>query len=319
MDSSTLLTELAQKLQSKEIDPADVLRVIETSKGKNESHASSSKILPILGATIVIIGIIAFVSQIWGDIGSAGRIFITLGIGFIFTALGSILLKNRPHESIGTIFHAIGGSLIPGGAMVTLSELSTGQNTLWPVAITFGMICAFYCLLTVAHRKPLLTFFAILNGTIFLYAFTGAMIDGTTWEYYDDDALYAYLTMAIGVSDVLCGSSFQNTWNKKLVPLLYFFGSLGFFGATFSRVFDSFPWQVIFGFVLMGGFMLSAKLRSTSILVMSAIFLIAHMTYITSEYFADSLGWPLCLIILGLLFIALGQKALQFNREYVKG
>lgn len=64
--------------------------------------------LYVLGIAIVIIGIIIFISQIWYDLGSFGRIIITLGLGFLFAAIGSLLLKNKPDENIGAIFHFIG-------------------------------------------------------------------------------------------------------------------------------------------------------------------------------------------------------------------
>jgi hypothetical protein len=277
---------------------------------------SVTKLLYILGAAIVVIGILAFVSQIWNDIGSGGRITVTLGLGFIFTATGSILLKNKPQDLIGTIFHGIGGLLIPGGAMVTLSELSTGQDTLWPVAITFGAIFAFYLLLNAVHKTATLTFFAIANGTAFVYLLIGAILDGSA---YDIEETYEYLTMAVGASYLLLSHAFQKNWNAKLIGILYFFGSIAFLGAAFSQVFDSVPWQMFYFLLILGGLFLSTFLRSSIILAVSIAFLIAHFSYITSEYFADSVGWPLSLIVLGFLFIGLGVYAVRFNKEYIEG
>ena len=53
-----------------------------------------------------------------------------------------MLLKSKPDENIGTVFHCIGGMLIPGGAVVALSELNVDFVSLWPVAITFGVVFA---------------------------------------------------------------------------------------------------------------------------------------------------------------------------------
>ncbi|TSC69580.1 MAG: hypothetical protein G01um101470_1033, partial [Parcubacteria group bacterium Gr01-1014_70] len=270
----------------------------------------------VLGAAIAIIGIVIFVAQIWEDIGSAGRIAVTLGLGLLLAAIGSTLLNQKPEDAIGSIFHFIGGMLIPGGAMVTLSELKVDFVSLWPVTITFGVIFAFYVLLNAIHKHSILTFFAIANGTAFTYLLVEAMVEG---PFYRHDDLYAYLTMAIGASYLLLAHAFRDGWNKHLVGALYFFGITGFLGAAFSRVFDSGPWQMLYFLIVLGGLFLSVYTRSRSILVMSTLFLIAHVSYITEEYFADSLGWPISLVILGFVFIGLGYASVTINKKYIKG
>ena len=107
-----------------------------------------TKILYVLGAAIVVVGIVIFVAQVWDDIGSFSRIIITLGLGLLIAAIGSVLLNNKPETNIGAVFHLIGGLLIPGGALVTLYELNVDIDSLWPITITFGVILVFYLLLT---------------------------------------------------------------------------------------------------------------------------------------------------------------------------
>jgi len=82
-------------------------------------------------------------------------------------------------------------------------------------------------------------------------------------------------------------------------------------------VFDSELWQFLYFLVIFGGLYLSIYLKSQIILVMSTIFLIAHISYITSEYFADSLGWPISLVILGFIFIGLGYASVNINKKYI--
>ncbi len=270
--------------------------------------------LYILGATIVVVGIAFFIFQIWDDIGAVGRIAVTLGLGLLMTAMGSVLLKNKPDEHIGSVFHFLGGMLIPGGAVVTLSELSTPDPTLWPVAITFGVITVFYLLLNSVHRSAILTFFTIGNATAFFYLLVEAIVEGPSYMH---DDLYAYLTMVVGLSYLLLAHSFRDGWNRKLIEILYFFGITGFLGGAFSQVFDSVPWRMLYFFLVMGGLLLAVFTKNRSILVMSTLFLIAHVSYITSEYFADSIGWPISLVILGFLFIGLGYASITINKKYI--
>lgn len=323
MIKEELLQELSTKVSAGEISREEVMSQLNFEPAtqregeestKKISHFSITKMLYVLGAVIVIIGIVFFVAQVWDDIGSFGRITVTLILGLLATAIGSVLLKQKPEEKIGPVFHVIGGALIPGGAMVTLSELSVEVVSLWPVAITFGIIFVFYLLLNYVHNHPVLTFFAIANGTAFIYIFVESMLSNSFYEYGD---LYAYLTMAIGTSYLLLAHSFRKGWNKHLIGALYLFGITGFLGASFSQIFDSVPWQMLYVLIIIGGFFLSVYMKSRSILVMNTLFLIAYISYITSKYFVDSTGWPILLVILGFIFIGLGYASITINKKYL--
>ena len=323
MNKEELLQELSNKINTGEISRAELSNrfnflpnVSQESNlnQKSSAHFSVTKMLYVLGAAVVVIGIVIFVHQIWDDLGSFGHVLITLGLGLLFTAVGSLLLKQRPEEKIGSVFHCIGGLLVPGGALVTLSELSTGQDPIWPLTITFGIIFLFYLVLNFVHRNAVLTFFAIANGTAFIYLLIQAIIGGS---FYNNGDIYAYLTMMVGASYLLLAYAFRDGWNKQLVSILYFFGSLGFLGAAFSRVFDSELWQMIYFLIVIGGLFLAVYMRSRIVLAISTLFLIAHISYITSKYFADSLGWPISLVILGFIFIGLGYLSININKKYI--
>lgn len=324
MNKEELLQELSTKISTGEINQEELMsrfsfaptaeNEVTLENSKTSAHFSVTKMLYVLGAAIVVIGIVIFVSQIWDDIGALGRITVTLGLGFLITAIGSMLLKSKPEDSIGAVFHFIGGMLIPGGAVVALSELNTGFVSLWPVAITFGIIFAFYLLLNSVHKNAVLTFFAIANGTAFLYLLVEAIVDGAFYRHGD---LYAYLTMATGASYLLLAHAFRDGWNKKLVGILCSFGITGFLGAAFWQVFDSVPWQLFYFIIVIGGLILSVYMKNRNILIMSTVFLIAHVAYITSEYFANSLGWPISLVLLGFVFIGLGYVSININKKYI--
>lgn len=325
MNKKELLQELSAKVNAGEISREEVMRRLNisatTQREAEESthklpHFSVTKMLYVLGAAIVIIGIVIFVAQIWEDIGSFARISITLGLGFLIAAIGTVLLKKNPDDNIGPVFHFIAGMLIPGGAIVALYELNVDIASIWSVAITFGVIFAFYLLLNAIHKHAILTFFAIANGTAFIYLLVGAILDGTSFS--NEEELYAYLTMAVGSSYLLLAHTFRDGWNERLIGALYFFGSGAFLGAAFTQVFGSVPWQMFYFIIVSGGLFLSIYMRSRFILVMSTIFLIAHVTYITSEYFADSIGWPISLVILGFVFIGLGYASITINKKYIQ-
>jgi hypothetical protein len=325
MNKEELLQKLSEKISSGEINRDEIFARLNftastpqqvSGKGtKKHLHFSVTKMLYVLGAAIVVIGIVIFVAQIWEDVGSFGRIAVTLGLGLLITAIGSMLLKKKPETHIGPIFHFVGGMLIPGGALVTLSEIKSDIVSLWPVAITFGAIFLFYLLLNMVHKHPVLTFFAIANGTAFVYLIFEAIVEGPFYRHSD---LYAYLTMVIGASYLLLAHAFRSGWNKHLIGALYFFGSTGFLGAAFSQVHDSVPWQLIYFLLVLSGLFLSVYMKSRIILIVSTLFLLAHVSFITGKYFANSIGWPISLVILGFIFIGLGYASITINKRYIK-
>lgn len=327
MNKEELLQELSAKLSTGEISREEItgrLGLTQPIQLKPESdeetkkffHFSVTKMLYVLGAAIVIIGIVIFVAQIWDDIGSFGRIAVTLGLGLLIAAIGSMLSKQKPEDNIGPIFHFIGGMLIPGGAVVTLLELSIDSD--WTIVITFAGIFAFYLFLNAIHRHAILTFFAIANGTATIYLILNAIVGGPFEGWFGIKDIYQYLTMAIGASYLFLAHAFRSGWNKHLIGALYFFGSTGFLGAAFSQVSDSVPWQLLYFLIVLGGLFLSVYMKSRTILVISTLYLITHVWYITSEYFADSLGWPISLVILGFVFIGLGYASITINKKYIK-
>ena len=328
MTKEELLGELALRISTGEISQQELMsrfgvaqraQPVEENDTKGATHFSVTKMLYVLGAAVVLIGIVIFVGQIWEDIGSSGRILVTLGLGILLAIMGSVLLKTKTEYNIGSIFHFLAGMLIPGGAMVTLYEMHTDINSLWPVTITFAAIFLLYLLLNFVHRNAVLTFFAIANGTVFVYLLVYSMLGDALYEsmsfYYD---VYAYLTMVVGMSYLLMAYTFRGGWNKQLIGLLYSLGSFGFFGAAFSRVFDSEIWQMAFFLIVIGGLFFSVYLRSRIVLATSTIFLIVHVSYITSKYFADSLGWSISLVALGFIFIGLGYVSININKRYIK-
>jgi uncharacterized membrane protein YGL010W len=79
-----------------------------------------------------------------------------------------------------------------------------------------------------------------------------------------------------------------------------------------SGLFDLITLLIIFGL-----FYLSVYVQSRFVLVISGISLISYILKITSKYFVDSIGWPVALIGIGFLVIAIGYGTLYISRTYI--
>ena len=209
MEKEQLIQAVSLKIASGEISREEIIRrlgLIPTAQFSPQSvvvadnsgnrHFTVTKMLYVLGAGIVSIGILIFIAQLWDDMGTVGRISITFGLGVLFAALGSMLLQQVAVTRIGQVFHAIGGLLIPGGAMVALIDLNIDSE--WSIAIVFLCISAMYVLLNYVHKNIVLSIFTILNVTAAVYLVCYAVLEPVL-RYYDLTDVLLYLTMTFGL------------------------------------------------------------------------------------------------------------------------
>ena len=59
-------------------------------------------------------------------------------------------------------------------------------------------------------------------------------------------------------------------------------------------------------------------LHSRTLLFVATAAILAYTGWFTSEHFADSIGWPLALIMFGLVMIGLSALAVRIDRDYVR-
>ncbi|NOT28989.1 MAG: hypothetical protein HOP15_00915 [Planctomycetes bacterium] len=59
-------------------------------------------------------------------------------------------------------------------------------------------------------------------------------------------------------------------------------------------------------------------MRSRRLLATGTLGLLAYIGYFSGRHFEDSIGWPLLLILLGMVMMALGTIAVRIQRRYIK-
>jgi hypothetical protein len=56
-------------------------------------------------------------------------------------------------------------------------------------------------------------------------------------------------------------------------------------------------------------------LESRAMLLTTVLAMLSFIGYFSSEYFADSLGWPITLVLMGVAFLGVGAIALKVKRS----
>lgn len=102
--------------------------------------------------------------------------------------------------------------------------------------------------------------------------------------------------------------------NSRLTGLGYFFGSIMAYGGLFELVHNT---SFELTYLALSAAMLYAcvVLQSRALLFTTVIAMLGFIGFYTSKYFANSLGWPVTLVIMGIAFLGVGTVALRVKRK----
>ena len=120
----------------------------------------------------------------------------------------------------------------------------------------------------------------------------------------------------LGASSVGFCLGLERTPYRGMNPFWYLFGSGWFFYGLFDLVQHTF-FELVFLAFACGGVFLSTWIHSRTLLFVCTVAILSYIGYFTAEHFQDSLGWPLVLIMLGVVFIVLSAVAVRINKRYI--
>lgn len=278
-------------------------------------HFNIVKILYFLGGFIALSGVVVFVSQFWDTLPFFGKVAVTLGSGIIAYII-SLLLRDYPSatlvSNLSLVFSAL---LLPTGVTVILNEMQISDwmlASLW-MAIGFFMV---YFSTTRILKNDVSRFLTIVCGTaifytsVLLFARENPAIVQTLRDFY------SYMFMVYGATILALSSILSPVAPVKrpLNAILVFVGTVSVLGATFAL--EDF-WRFACLPVIAFFFYLSIVMHKRIILVLSSIALMGYLGRLTAEYFSNSLGWPITLMLLGLLLIGVGYATFSFGKKYV--
>src|SRR3989344_2619482 len=198
--------------------------------------------------------------------------------------LDRISEKGKKRVGMSRIFYGIGAVVILIGLGFLIAQIWQDSGGVCFVSLVFPRFRLW-------PKKPLLTIFTLFHSTVAVYLFVAAIVADSSYSYGVVGNIYVYLTMIVGLSYLFLAWAFRDGWNKVLVGLLHSAGSLGIMGAAFSQVIDDGgAWEVVFPVFIILALFASIKIGSRAILVVGTVSILAYLSYITNEYFADSIG-----------------------------
>lgn len=278
----------------------------------------AAEILYYIGGAIVFLGIEILVWQNWSTLDFFTRVLATLGASIAAYVVGILFSRDKKFEGVGSAFYLISALVLPMGLYVVFSNMNLDMGSALVASLISGICLGAFLLSYVAFRKDIFTLFSILFGTWFFFAFTNYLVGNNPlfdWHFY------AYRILLIGLSYVLIGHAFAKGVRVSMSGFLYGFGILGLLGAAFSlggySPNQDYFWELIFPILVLGTLFVSVNLKSKSFLTFGTLFLMFYILKITGEYFTSGLGWPVSLVLAGLLLIAVGYLYVYLKKKYI--
>lgn len=274
--------------------------------GEDRSSSLLGRIFAYLGGTFIFAGLCIFIALNWESMNSAGRIIITLGSGMALFIMALVASADERYQRVRTPLYLIAAAIQPIGIMVAIDEFSTGGDWHHASLLTAGLM--FFQQFTVFWKKR--------DNALLFTSITFALWFLAVW--FDlleiDEELIA---VVLGLSTVALCTGLEKTDYRGINPFWYLVGSASFYTGLFELLEDS-AIEPAFLAMTCAGVFLSTWIRSRTLLFVSTLSILAYISYFTAQHFQDSLGWPLLLILLGLLLIGLSALAMKISRRYIR-
>lgn len=273
---------------------------------KQESSGVLTRVFGYIGGILVFAGLCIFAEMVWDDIGAAGRILITLGTGFCAFIMALTCCKDDRFEKAATPLFLVAAVLQTGGIFVVLDEFSRGGDPAHGILFMSLVMLLQQGLTFWATQRTVLAFTAILFGLSFF---------GTAFDLLHVPERLNEIVM--GTSLMCLAWTLDNTRHKSIAAFYYFIGSALLLFVSYDLV-ERKSYEVLFLGVSCGFIFLSTVARSRILLINATIATLGYIGYFTSRHFADTIGWPLMLMMMGFVLIGMGALAVRINNKYIK-
>ena len=154
--------------------------------------------------------------------------------------------------------------------------------------------------------QPVLAELALLIGSFWL--------NGGLFDVIANATAPNWASLIIGVSLVITAYGLHTVDRyPRLIGLGYLVGSAMLYAGLFDLVEDT-PIELLFLAVTAGILYACVVLQSRAMLLTTVLAMLSFIGYFSAKHFVDSLGWPVTLVITGVIFLGVGLIAVRVKR-----
>lgn len=146
------------------------------------------------------------------------------------------------------------------------------------------------------------------------YFFGGVWFNAGLYELVQIHTSHETAAVVAGAGLMSLGFALRITKELTLSGWAYFFGSTLFYLGLFDWVNHTVFEFVYFG-VIIAMIYACTLLQSRALLFTSVCALLGYIGYYSAEYFVDSIGWPLALVLMGFAFFGVAMMAVRVKKR----
>ncbi|VEB38560.1 hypothetical protein [Legionella cherrii] len=252
----------------------------------------------ILAITTVVFGCILFSCTT-----GTNRIFLNLGFGFLTFLLG--LYYQDKSSKISAPLFLVAAVLEAGGLLTFISQHTSILMPTWGVLFVSFILFLQYGITFISTRLTVLAFITL----VFLYSFFLA-----AFELLGVPERLKWFVLS---SSLLAVSSFINhSKYQSIAGLLFFISSVVLLSVTFDVVKDK-PYEILYLGLACGLIYMAIIESSRVLLFISSLATLCFILYFSSQHFPHTIGWPITLIIIGLLLVGVSGIVIKLNKKYM--
>lgn len=278
---------------------------------------SAEEILYYIGGAIVFLGIDILLWQNWSTLSFFTKMLATLGSGVAAYFIGIMLSRYEKLDAAGSAFYLIFALITPVGLYIMLDNAGFPMSDASTVSLVAGAMVAVCLASFYVLKKNVFILFSIIFGTALFFSMTQDMFG----DYMNDaeTEFYAWRMMTVGVIYIALGRWFVNTVRKSLVGFLNGFGIIFLLGGVMTMggndtVMDKI-WSWVAPFASLAAIFLSTRFSSKAFLTLGTLFLVLSIFRITADFFANSIGWPLALVLAGIMMMGAGYLYFHLRKS----
>ena len=251
-------------------------------------------------------GIGVFISMYWDDFGSAARVIVTLGIGLVAFIMSLVCLADKRYDKAATPLFIVASILQPMGILVMLQEFSSGGDARHGLIFMSAYMVIQQGATFWAKRLSILAFSAILFGCVLLVN----LFD--IWGFEEE-----LIGIIIGIWLICVAYALQNSKHLAIAPFWYFVGGVILMWSVFEAV-EKTPFELLYLGLSALMIFVSTHVRSRALLGVGTLAMLVYIGYYTAQHFANTLGWPIALVIIGIALIGMSSLSVRLNNKYIK-
>jgi hypothetical protein len=275
-------------------------------EGGSRTRAVLVRVLGYLGGTFVFAGVGVFIALQWDAMNAAARVVMTLGSGATAFALAVLASRDVRYDKASTPLFLMAAALEPAGMLVAFDEFGAGGDWRWAALATCAAVGIQFGATFASLQRSTLLFLTVAFAALFWW---------TAFDLLDaDDAVVA---LVLGASLLSTAVGVDRTVHRTVTPVWYLLGAAAFLYGLFDAV-EGTPLEIVFLAAAAGFVYLSVMFHSRTLLFVATLAILGYTGWFTSEHFADSAGWPIALVVFGLIMIGLSALAFRIDRDYVQ-